>query len=255
MLYLVSDATWSSITPSSRIGGYWDRIQGGCYRTQLANEPSAIYRGKNKFFSLLPSLRWAKNMCNLEQIWMGSSLQFLFASLTSLSYHNGRYLAKSEIGKRLDTSRSRGMQYHHRVHQDVTAFFGIGQLPHPRVATEILHNRVADDMVDRLSYELMRYMDEAGSLVPEEESAVADFAAALMRVVSYNERPGMVRAHIDIPFTICGEYRHATTDVCIKDANEIVLLIQEDKCHLRPNRPGPQLVAEAIATFQANNNR
>ncbi|KAH9169956.1 hypothetical protein EDB89DRAFT_1980814 [Lactarius sanguifluus] len=47
--------------------------------------------------------------------------------------------------------------------------------------------------------------------------------------------------------------RHAKTDVCIVDQNEILLLVQEDKRHMDSSDPEPQLIAEAIAAFAANN--
>jgi hypothetical protein len=53
---------------------------------------------------------------------------------------------------------------------------------------------------------------------------------------------------------MCGEQVYAKTDVCIMDIDsELLLLVQEDKSHINPADPEPQLVAEAIAAFQANN--
>jgi hypothetical protein len=55
---------------------------------------------------------------------------------------------------------------------------------------------------------------------------------------------------------ICGENKHAKADVCILNRNQILLLVQEDKCHFDDSSnpdPEPQLIAEAIAAFAANN--
>lgn len=52
---------------------------------------------------------------------------------------------------------------------------------------------------------------------------------------------------------VCGEERHAKTDVCIIDDSEILLLVQEDKRHIDGSDPEPQLIAEAIAAFYNNN--
>jgi hypothetical protein len=53
---------------------------------------------------------------------------------------------------------------------------------------------------------------------------------------------------------MCGQQVYAKTDVCIMDINsELLLLVQEDKSHINPADPEPQLVAEAIAAFQSNN--
>lgn len=43
------------------------------------------------------------------------------------------------------------------------------------------------------------------------------------------------------------------TDVCIKNNDNILLLLQEDKAYGTHSDPEPQLIAEAIAAFQYNN--
>ena len=88
-----------------------------------------------------------------------------------------------------------------------------------------------------------------------QESSVDDFAAHLLTLLGYVPPPKMARTRVDIPLTICGEKCHAKTDVCIVDENNILLLIQEDKRHRQPQGAEPQLIAEAIATFQTNNYR
>jgi hypothetical protein len=53
---------------------------------------------------------------------------------------------------------------------------------------------------------------------------------------------------------MCRQQVYTKTDVCIMDINsELLLLVQEDKSHINLADPAPQLVAEAIAAFQANN--
>ncbi|TEB21358.1 hypothetical protein FA13DRAFT_1741998 [Coprinellus micaceus] len=102
-------------------------------------------------------------------------------------------------------------------------------------------------------YVLLRTLNLAMSILPNEESAVNDFAVALFRACGYTGRGRVVRTRKDIPLLICGENRHAKTDVCILDDSEILLLVQEDKCHLDDSDPEPQLIAEAIAAFASNN--
>ena len=58
-----------------------------------------------------------------------------------------------------------------------------------------------------------------------------------------------------IPLIICGEQRHAKTDVCVVDEDNVLLLVQEDKRHKERKDPEPQLIPEAITAFQANNTR
>ena len=91
--------------------------------------------------------------------------------------------------------------------------------------------------------------------VPAEESAVDDFAVYLLTLLGYVPRSRMTRTRSDIPLIICGEQCHAKTDVCIVDADDILLLVQEDKRHKERKDPEAQLVAEALAAFQTNNTR
>jgi hypothetical protein len=48
---------------------------------------------------------------------------------------------------------------------------------------------------------------------------------------------------------MCGEERHAQTDVCVVDENRILLIFQENKRHVGLANPEGQLVFEAIAAF------
>ena len=62
---------------------------------------------------------------------------------------------------------------------------------------------------------------------------------------------------MDLPLLICGEERHAKTDVCIVDRsqNNILLFVQKEKKlqQLEPVNAQAQLVAEAVAAFNENN--
>jgi hypothetical protein len=96
-------------------------------------------------------------------------------------------------------------------------------------------------------------MDLAMLPVDAEESAVNDFAVLLLQELGYLPVGRVIRTRKDIPLVICGENRHAKTDVCIIDDGGILLLVQEDKRHAVAGNPVPQLVAEAIAAFHSNN--
>ncbi|KIM70501.1 hypothetical protein SCLCIDRAFT_1206637 [Scleroderma citrinum Foug A] len=110
-------------------------------------------------------------------------------------------------------------------------------------------------MVNDANYKLLRYMNLAMDPVATEESAVVDFAVHLLTLLGYVPRTRMARTRADILLTICEQECHATTDVCIMDLDDILLVIQEDKRHKDPKDPEPQLIAEAIAAFQTNNSR
>jgi hypothetical protein len=142
-------------------------------------------------------------------------------------------------------------------YQDAATFFGVDPLPQPAVAGELLNRLTADEMVDEANYKVLQYMDMAMNRVPESESAVTDFAVHLLSLLGYVPRPRIARTRVDIPLTICGQDCHAATDLSIVERGEILLLVQEDKRHLRPltSEPEIQLIAKAIAAFQANNSR
>ena len=77
-----------------------------------------------------------------------------------------------------------------------------------------MRNVAAEDMGDEGNYTLLRYMDLAMNPVPALESTVVDFAIELLRTLGYARRPRVARSRLDILLFICGEQRHAKTDVC-----------------------------------------
>lgn len=140
--------------------------------------------------------------------------------------------------------------------QDALTFFGVQQLPEPSVDPELLSNVSADAMQQDHHAELINLLDLA--MVPSYgESAVNDFTVELFRILGYVRRDRVARTRKDLHLLICGEYRHAKTDVCLIDhsQNDIILLVQEDKRieDREPTDAQAQLVAEAIAAFAENN--
>lgn len=140
--------------------------------------------------------------------------------------------------------------------QDALTFFGVQQLPSPLVDPELLNVGNADAMLQDRHAELINLLDLA-MLSSTGESAVADFTVELFKIMGYVRRDRVARTRKDLNLLICGEYRHAKTDVCIIDRskNDILLLVQEDK-RLEDREPvsaQAQLVAEAVAAFGENN--
>lgn len=141
--------------------------------------------------------------------------------------------------------------------QDAPTFFQVDHLPPPVVDEEFLTTEEAEDMAIDHNAELINLLDLAMKPAPAEESAVVDFAVDLFKYLGYVKRHRVARTRKDIPFLVCGEWRHAKTDVCLIDRNQndILLLVQEDK-RFQPDNPldpRPQLIAEAIAAFAYNN--
>jgi len=139
---------------------------------------------------------------------------------------------------------------------DPLSFFGVQELPQPSVDQELLSILEAKDMQQDHLAELINHLDL--TMIPDQnETAVDDFAAQLLRFLGYARRNRVARTQVDLPLLICGENRNAKTDVCIVDRsqNEVILLVQEAK-RLEPNGPinaQAQLVAEAVAAFNENN--
>jgi hypothetical protein len=103
--------------------------------------------------------------------------------------------------------------------------------------------------------ELITLLDMA--MIPKKgQTAVIDFVVLLFKVLGYHHRRRLARRRVDIPLFICGERRHAKTNVCIVDQNNtILLLVQRGKSleNVEPINAGAQLVAEAVAAFSKNN--
>jgi len=142
------------------------------------------------------------------------------------------------------------------VYQDFATFFGAQNPPDPQINNEVLTAQDVTTVQSDDAYTFLRTMDLAMHMSPGEESAVADFVVDLFRILRYTGRDvgRVARTRKDLPFWVCGEERHAKTDVCIMNDQDILLLVQEDKRHMESSNPVPQLIAEAIAAFYNNNN-
>ena len=139
------------------------------------------------------------------------------------------------------------------VEQGQEEFFG-GPLPAYTGPAGFMQHQDRVQGLDASSLALIKRLDLAMKVMDGEESAVNDFAAELLRATRYETEETVIRTRKNIRFIMCGEQVYATTDVCVLDADSrILLLVQEDKTHIHPQDPEPELVAEAIATFQSNN--
>lgn len=103
---------------------------------------------------------------------------------------------------------------------------------------------------------LLQYLDLATRANVGQESAIDDLAKELLRVLGYEERGTLLRSRCIIPLEICGDSgRQAQTGVClVHPSTTILLLLTEDKTAFSGRNPEPQIIAEAIAAFQYNNN-
>jgi hypothetical protein len=85
---------------------------------------------------------------------------------------------------------------------------------------ELLNILDADTMRQDHNAELIGLLDLA--MIPDKgETAVDDFAVELFKVLGYVRRQRLARTRVNFPLLICGEERHAKTDVCIVDLRMI----------------------------------
>lgn len=137
--------------------------------------------------------------------------------------------------------------------QDFGTFFG---QPVPILEpSELLTTLNADETTSAANYQALRFMALAMDRIPNQLSMVAEFTAKLLTALGY-ESDSLVKSVVTLqqmPLFICGQSRHATSDVCLMDMSQILLVVQEDKRHMDDVEPEPQLIAEAIAAFQFNN--
>jgi len=102
--------------------------------------------------------------------------------------------------------------------------------------------------------ELMNLLDYA---MTRPETFVDDFNITLLHRLHYIPVNHVVTARTDLRLHICGQYKHAKTDICIIDRshNDTIIFVQENK-RSRPTVPADapaQLVAESVAAFNENN--
>ena len=111
--------------------------------------------------------------------------------------------------------------------------------------------------VDAVSKALLKRLDLAMTLYEGEESAVDDFIAELLRALGYEiDNTAVVRTRKTLRLFLCGERVVQRRTLNVLDTSVgVLLVVQEEECHLNPTavEPEPQLIAEAIAAFQENN--
>ncbi|KAF7969966.1 hypothetical protein HWV62_25442 [Athelia sp. TMB] len=116
-----------------------------------------------------------------------------------------------------------------------------------------LYNWSRIEATDDATYQLLNHLYLAHNPKLGQEAAVDTFANRLLKMLAYDSGRRLILTQQTLPFSICGENRSAGTDVCIRDDNEILLLVHRDKRLDNPDDPQAQLIAAAIAAFQCNN--
>ncbi len=142
------------------------------------------------------------------------------------------------------------------VPQNKEEFFGTIDFGDPAVPSlaGFRTTETRQGAADKRTRQLLHYLDLTMNPEIDQEAAVDNFAAELLRGLDYDDENRIVFIRYASPFLICGGNSVAQTDVCIMDDNnEIQLLLQVDKRSTGMKDPEPQVIAEAIATFALNN--
>jgi len=116
------------------------------------------------------------------------------------------------------------------------------------------------DVVSRL---LFVRLDDAMGLVDgkPKEKVLADFTVEMLRTMGYESDMTWVCRQKETPLLMCGEMVLTSPDVCVvHDTDGVILVVQEDKSRFElmdvvTRTPEAQLIADAIAAFQANNRK
>jgi hypothetical protein len=79
---------------------------------------------------------------------------------------------------------------------------------------------------------LIQHLDEAMTATSTDESATADFIAALLRALNFAPNEATIRTGKNFAFRVGREKRHAKADVCIVEGTNPLLIVQQDKSHV-----------------------
>ena len=107
--------------------------------------------------------------------------------------------------------------------------FNTTQLTLPSVSDTILNNVEQPDgqlpKEERLFFRYLELVENPQS----PESHVDDFALHVLRMLDYDGQDRVICLRPELSFTMSGQHVDAKSDICVKDANDILLLVQEDK--------------------------
>ncbi|THU95128.1 hypothetical protein K435DRAFT_966579 [Dendrothele bispora CBS 962.96] len=135
---------------------------------------------------------------------------------------------------------------------DVAHFFCVTDLPEidlPELRELLVETPLVDQQSDD-QFHFFRYLKDAHT---GEESMVDDFAAFILRLLSFDKPRRVIHTRKELSFVMFGDAVDAKTDVCVVSDLDLLLLVQEDKRVDNFVNGVPQLVAEAIAAFSRNN--
>jgi hypothetical protein len=136
--------------------------------------------------------------------------------------------------------------------QSPREFFSLIPTELPRVDQVFITRTLATPKLSKSCFQLFQYLDLASqSNAPE--TAIDNFAHELLCTIGFKEQGIVLRMHHMIPLFMHGEDTSAQTNLCLFHGTQSFLLLHENKMIGSSRDPEPQVIAEAIAAFQFNN--
>jgi hypothetical protein len=103
------------------------------------------------------------------------------------------------------------------------------------------------------TYHFLRYLELAVGVFRHEEVAYDDMARSLLEAAHFERAGNISRTRQNLRLDICGQKKWARPNVTLVGPSDLILLLGENKTPFNTRQPEPQLIAEAIATYQYNN--
>ena len=145
------------------------------------------------------------------------------------------------------------------VSENKERFFREPNLPTPTRPSLVGFMTTTDRQhaTDSKTRKLLHFLDLALDPRGGQEAAVDNFVAKLLEMLGYDggdEGNGIIFARHVFPLVICGISYSVQTSICVVDDDDkILLLVHVDERLSNLKDPEPQVIAEAIAAFAANN--
>ena len=142
------------------------------------------------------------------------------------------------------------------VSENKEQFFSMPNLPTSSRPSLVGFMTTADrkHATDSETKKLLHFLDLALDPRGGQEAAVDNFVAKLLEMLGYGGDDGIIFARHVFPLVICGESSSVQTSICVMDDDDkILLLVHVDERLSNLKDPEPQVIAEAIAAFAANN--
>ena len=139
--------------------------------------------------------------------------------------------------------------------QNKQEFFGSADLPAPVIPSlaGFMTIEDRDHAVDGETWKLLHHLNLVLDPQIGRESVVDNFAAKLLEMLGYDDGHRIIFIRRELPIVVSGVLYTTQADVCVMDDNYQILLILHDELIPSFKDPEPQIVAKAIAAYQANN--